>query len=283
MYQIKHHGAVDGVTGSCHELTLGNGVDMSGVLIDCGLFQGVETGSDTAGAAAQAIDFPVEHIRALIVTHCHIDHVGRIPHLLAAGFDGPIYCTPATAELLPLVLEDAVRVGFTRDQALLERFIVVLRRRLRPLPYGEWVQVQGVVDSPQVFEVRLGRAGHILGSAYVQCRVGQGLAKSDILFSGDLGGPYTPLLPAPRPPYGCDELVIESTYGDRLHQGRRERQQRLRDVVGRALQDRGTLMIPAFSIGRTQELLYEVKRGQTQLSIDIKYLRVVFSIHQLFW
>jgi len=89
--------------------------------------------------------------------------------------------------------------------------------------------------------------------------VRQGREKSDILFSGDLGGPYTPLLPVPRPPYGCDELVIEATYGDRLHQGRRERKQQLRDVVERALRDRGTLMIPAFSIGRTQELLYDLE------------------------
>ena len=79
MYRIKHHGAVDGVTGSCHELKLGSGAAEAGVLIDCGLFQGVETSDGKAGAADQAIDFPIEHIRALIVTHSHIDHVGRIP------------------------------------------------------------------------------------------------------------------------------------------------------------------------------------------------------------
>jgi len=158
MYQIKHHGAVDGVTGSCHELALGSGESSAGFLIDCGLFQGAETSADKAGVARQAIDFPIDHIQALVVTHCHIDHVGRIPHLMAAGFAGPIYCSHATAELLPLVLEDAVRVGFTRDTALVKRFIGVLQRHLRPLSYGEWVRVLDVADSQQMIEVRLGRA-----------------------------------------------------------------------------------------------------------------------------
>ena len=117
--QIVHHGALNGVTGSCHEWRVD--ADHS-LLIDCGLFQGAET-SGKAGAEHLEIDFPIGQIKALIVTHVHIDHVGRIPYLLAAGFDGPIYCSEPSALLLPLVLEDAVKVGFTRDRKLVERFL----------------------------------------------------------------------------------------------------------------------------------------------------------------
>ncbi|KRS21867.1 hypothetical protein AAY72_06360 [Alishewanella sp. WH16-1] len=106
--RIIHHGAVDGVTGSCHEYQLSPDY---AVLIDCGLFQGDEQGS--GNKANLAINFPISHIRALIVTHVHIDHVGRVTYLLAAGFSGPIYCSEASAHLLPLVLEDALKVGVT--------------------------------------------------------------------------------------------------------------------------------------------------------------------------
>lgn len=259
MLTLKHHGAIDGVTGSCHELTVGEDRNKAGILIDCGLFQGEESSGREAGAATQAIDFPIGHIKALIVTHCHIDHVGRIPHLMAAGFKGPIYCSRPTAELLPLVLEDAVRIGFTKDKDLVKRFLGVLHKRLRPLDYGKSTRINLDPLATHSLHIRLQRAGHILGSAYVQCRVRHENQTRSILFSGDLGGPHTPLLPAPKSPYGTDVLVIESTYGDRNHEGRQDRQSRLQEVVEKALRDRGTLMIPAFSIGRTQELLYELE------------------------
>jgi metallo-beta-lactamase family protein len=110
-FDISHHGAINGVTGSCHELRLRGG---PGLLVDCGLFQGAETSGTGAGANQLKIDFPIEHIQALVVSHVHIDHVGRIPYLLAAGFKGPIVCTEPSAKLLPLVLEDAVKMGITR-------------------------------------------------------------------------------------------------------------------------------------------------------------------------
>ncbi|OIN07914.1 MBL fold metallo-hydrolase [Oceanisphaera psychrotolerans] len=238
--EVLHHGAVKGVTGSCHELRL-NG---AGILIDCGLFQGTERRDDLA------IDFDISHIKALVVTHVHIDHVGRIPYLLGAGFKGPIICSQPTALLLPAMLEDALKIGFTRDKKLINRVLKMLRSRLVPLPYGQWQSVVGTG-----IEVRLQRAGHILGSAYVECEAGG----QRIVFSGDLGAPHSPLLIAPEPPERCDLLVMESTYGDRNHESRIDRRLRLKDAIEHALADGGTLLVPAFSLGRTQDLLYEIE------------------------
>jgi metallo-beta-lactamase family protein len=251
---FTHHGAVDGVTGSCHQLTLPGG---QSVLIDCGLFQGAEASPDGAGANQLEIGFSLDQVRALIVTHVHIDHVGRIPYLLAAGYHGPIYCSEASALLLPLVLEDALKVGFTRNQALIERVLGVLRQRIVPLPFKQWHTV--IAGTPGL-RVRLSPAGHILGSAYVELDVQLGPGqKQRVVFSGDLGAPYTPLLPAPKAPMTADVVVLESTYGDRKHEARRTRRQRLQALCEHAFGNRGTLLVPAFSIGRTQELLYELE------------------------
>jgi len=141
MLTLTHHGAVTGVTGSCHELTLhGPGGAKSGILVDCGIFQGDEA-AGRGGAEALAIDFPIAHIRALVVTHVHIDHVGRIPQLLAAGFDGPILCSPPSALMLAEVLEDALKIGFNRDAHLIERVLGQIRARVVALPFGQWYKV----------------------------------------------------------------------------------------------------------------------------------------------
>ncbi len=261
--QITHHGAIDGVTGSCHRLTLPGG---DAVLVDCGLFQGAETSGDGAGAGKLEISFPIDTVRALLVTHVHIDHVGRVPYLLAAGFKGPIYCSEASALLLPMVLEDALKVGFTKDKALIGRVIAQLKKQIIPLPYKAWFPVipsdAKQPDKPSL-RLRLQPAGHILGSAYLELEVTQGQSKTAektlVVFSGDLGAPYTPLLPAPQSPARADILVIESTYGDRVHESRKDRRQRLQAICEHAFGNRGTLLIPAFSIGRTQELLYELE------------------------
>ncbi|MBZ9610367.1 MBL fold metallo-hydrolase RNA specificity domain-containing protein [Rheinheimera maricola] len=249
-----HHGAVDGVTGSCHEYRI---ADDYAVLIDCGLFQGAElSGSGSAGSPQ--INFAINHISALIVTHVHIDHVGRIPYFLAAGFDGPIFCTTASATLLPLVLEDALKVGVTRDEKLIQAFLAKVRRQLVPCEFGQWQALPAA--GAAAMNVRFQPAGHILGSAYVELQHNTpGKKGYKTIFSGDLGAPYAPLLPAPRAPYAADEVVIESTYGDRLHEKRRARIKRLEQVLLHSLRDNGTVLFPAFSIGRTQELLYELE------------------------
>ncbi|MDD2759817.1 MAG: MBL fold metallo-hydrolase [Methylomonas sp.] len=252
---IEHHGAVAGVTGSCHELIID---PENSVLIDCGLFQGAETSPDGAGAERLVIEFDVEKVRALLVSHCHIDHVGRIPYLIAAGYRGPIFCSEPTANLLPLVLEDAVAVGISKDQQLITQFIGLIRSRIVSVPYGRWQDVALTPDCSSGLRVKFQPAGHILGSAYIECDVLRDNRRR-IVFSGDLGGAYTPLLPAPKSPYRADVLVLESTYGDRLHENRKQRKTHLKRLIGRCLQNSGAILIPAFSIGRTQELLYELE------------------------
>ena len=252
---ITHHGGARGVTGSCHRLQLDAG---HALLVDCGLFQGEEV-VGASDLERHRIEFPVADVRALIVTHVHIDHIGRLPYLLAAGFQGPILCSTPSARLLPLVIEDALKVGFTRDAALIGRCLAQVQSQIVALDYRQWHPL--LETERWRVQVRLQRAGHILGSAYVEIDGEDRIARERrrILFSGDLGAPYAPLLPAPRSPWRADVLVLESTYGDRRHDSRRDRRERLRALIDRALDDGGTVMIPAFSIGRTQELLYELE------------------------
>lgn len=254
---IQHHGGQDGVTGSCHQLVMNASASL---LIDCGLFQGDDASIPSGeGGSRLPIDFALDTIKALVVTHVHIDHVGRIPYLLAAGFQGPILCSEASAKLLPIVLEDAFKLSFSRDQQQVERYIDRVESRLVALPYQHWFTL---IDTEELnARIRLQRAGHILGSAYVEIDLHypqEGESKR-VVFSGDLGAPHAPFLMPPKAPEYADILVLESTYGDRLHEDRQTRRQRLEAVIGQALADQGTVLIPAFSIGRTQELLYDLE------------------------
>lgn len=256
--QIQHHGAHAGVTGSCHQLWLDA---KHSLLIDCGLFQGAETTEVERGAGqSMAIDFDISSVKALIVTHVHIDHVGRIPWLLDAGFSGPIICSEPSAELLPIVLEDAFKLSVSRERELVDGYLKLLRQRIRPLAWNQWLQL--LPDGQPQLKLRMQRAGHILGSVYLEFELAKaaGARKAQrLVFSGDLGAPHAPILPAPRSPYRADVLVLESTYGDRLHPVRRNRRQRLRLAIEAALRDQGSVLIPAFSMGRTQEILYELE------------------------
>ncbi len=268
--RILHHGGAKGVTGSCHELMIDG--DRS-ILVDCGLFQGEDCPKAKTKTEQLKIDFPIERIQLLVVTHCHIDHVGRIPYLLMAGFDKGIVCSKPTAKLLPLVLEDALKIGVTKNSRLIRSFLRKIDTMLLPLDYGEWCRLpcsktpenraSVAVRTPEKqasVAVRLQPAGHILGSAFVEVQIGDGRKSKRVVFSGDLGAPYTPLLPAPKSPYRADELVLESTYGDREHQRRKDRVDTLKRVMESCFENRGTILVPAFSIGRTQELLYEMEQ-----------------------
>jgi metallo-beta-lactamase family protein len=256
---ITHHGAHEGVTGSCHQVHLSEGLSL---LIDCGLFQGAE-----ARGQGPDIDFPLDGITALVVTHVHLDHIGRIPWLLAAGFDGPILCSEPSAQLLPLMLEDAFKLMLSRDQAKLERFLTLVNSRIIALPYGQWFPV---AQQQTQCHLRLQRAGHVLGSAYVEIDIPQPgrLPSKRVVFSGDLGSGHSALLRAPVPPERADLLVLESTYGDRLHGNTGARTGRLELLIEQALQDQGTILIPSFSLGRTQELLADIETLLRSKTLD---------------
>ncbi|MEL0630482.1 MBL fold metallo-hydrolase [Psychromonas aquatilis] len=253
--EIIHHGAVNGVTGSCHQLIIDN---ENSVLVDCGLFQGAET-SGRDDDDLLSIEFDISSVQALLVTHCHIDHVGRLPYLLAAGFSGPIIATEATAALLPMVIEDALKVGVTRNQSIINACLARLKGQLVAIPYRQWFELN-LIGASRI-KIKFQPAGHILGSAYIEIDVKVfEQAAQRVVFSGDLGATYSPLLASPKSPYKADIVVIESTYGDKDHQGRRDRAKSLEAVLIKAISDNGVVIIPAFSIGRTQELLYELEQ-----------------------
>ena len=253
--EILHHGAVNGVTGSCHQLVID---DHNSLLVDCGLFQGADITEHNENDVL-SIEFDITTVKALLVTHCHIDHVGRIPYLLAAGFKGPIIATEATAALLPMVIEDALKVGVTRNQSIIKACLSKLKEQLIAVPYKQWLSIP--LHGPFSTKVKFQPAGHILGSAYIEVDIKPDSARSTrVVFSGDLGATYSPLLASPKSPYKADVVVIESTYGDKNHEGRRARSKRLEKVLVKAISDNGVVIIPAFSIGRTQELLYELEQ-----------------------
>ena len=251
---VIHHGAKNGVTGSCHELNIINGFSL---LIDCGLFQGNDAN------ISQKIDFSIQSIQALIVTHSHIDHIGRIPYLLMAGFNQPIYCTDATALILPLILEDSLKLSITRRKSLIKSTLQKVTNLIQVIPYNRWhaikTSLQNHTNIPKV-TFKFKNAGHIIGSATIEINIQKTAKKDRIVFSGDLGAPYTPLLSAPKSPYQADTLILESTYGNRHHEGRKTRKQKLKSIIKTCFQNKGSLLIPAFSIGRTQELLYDIEQ-----------------------
>lgn len=252
--EVIHHGGVSSITGSCHQLLAD---ELNSLLIDCGLRL---DGDSFSSSTSDLFDnFKSESIKALILTHVHVDHVGRIPDLLAAGYRGPIICSEPSERMLPITLEDACKHQFGHDTKRIDQCLALVAAQTIGLPFDTWYPL---VDSAElVIRVRLQRAGHILGSAYVECDVRYPSEQRDrrIVFSGDLGSSHNPILRNPEPPARADLMVLESTYGDRLHEDRGSRQARLEQVIDKALADHGTILVPAFSIGRTQELLFEIE------------------------
>ncbi len=244
---ISFHGATREVTGSCYLVE----TDATRLLVDCGMFQG------SAFADAKNFHdfgFDPKTIDAVAITHAHLDHCGRLPKLVKEGYKGKIYATPPTVKLVKLVLEDAEQV--MEDDA---------RRGYRPKLY-ERDDVEGVVNALTAVDYskrmrqndlsfRFRDAGHILGSAFVEIEENGG---PRIAFSGDLGNVPDPILKPTAQLARQDALVIESTYGNRLHEQLSKRKDQLQYLLEETLHDNGVMIIPAFAVERTQELLYEL-------------------------
>ncbi|MBP2310938.1 MBL fold metallo-hydrolase [Azospirillum soli] len=262
---LTFHGAAGTVTGSCFRLHTGDG----DVLIDCGLFQGTKTVKELN---YRPFPFNPAAVKAVLLTHAHIDHSGLLPKLVRQGFKGPVYATAGTADLLAYMLPDSGYIQETEVDRLNRRNRQRGRpavqpiytqadaqaaiTRLRGVEYGEWVPVLAGVRA------RFWQAGHILGSASVEVEVTRRNAETRILFSGDLGPGGKTFHGDAEGPARPDWLVLETTYGDRerIEVGEAERQARLREEVRTALEAGGNLLIPVFAVERTQELLYDLHR-----------------------
>ena len=250
--QVIHHGGKKTVTGSCHELR----IDGQSILIDCGLFQGED-------ARPLEVEFDTHQLNALLLTHSHIDHIGRIPWLLATGFNQPIICTKATAAIAPLMIEDGLKLqGFSHQQR--KQILKRIHSLIQPQAYNQWFPIPPIPhakkqkdhDRQNTLYARFQPAGHILGSAYIEVKLPN---EEVVVFSGDLGPSNTPLLPDPVSPEQADYLFIESTYGASNHSNIAERADTLNRIIDHSLEDGGAILVPAFSVGRTQELLFDIE------------------------
>jgi metallo-beta-lactamase family protein len=256
MPSLTFLGAARTVTGSKHLLD----VDGQRILFDCGLFQGLK---ELRLRNWSPLPIFPETINAVVLTHAHIDHTGWLPRLVAQGFKGPVYCTAGTADLCKLVLPDAAHLqeedakfankrGFSKHHPALplytEEDAAEALSRFRTSTFGKKVEVvKGI-------EVEFINAGHLLGSSYVLA------SRSDksggrILFGGDLGRYSRPILPDPSPGVDADVLLVESTYGDRMHPAE-DNGETLARIITETFGRRGKVIVPAFAIGRVEELLY---------------------------
>lgn len=282
--RISFHGAAGEVTGSLHL------VEAAGkcLLLDCGMIQG---SPEAEARNADAFAFEPASLDALIVSHAHIDHIGRIPLLVKRGFDGPIFAQRATADLMPIMLMDAAgiaeseaaRANKHRQRGEPEAVPLYTKddvrdalRQLRPLPYDAPTEVLPGV------EATFREAGHILGSSCVELRADG----RTLVFSGDLGPKGTPILRDPAAITRADLVLMESTYGDRLHRERVATLGEIGEILDDAWRGGGAVLIPAFAVGRSQELLYwfakhwdEWKMSRWQIFLDSPMAAKVVEVY----
>ena len=261
---ITFLGAAREVTGSCY---LVETVDTR-FLVDCGMVQG---GREAPARNRNPFAFDPKSIDFVLLTHAHIDHSGLLPKLTRAGFQGPIYTTAATADLLQVMLPDSAHIQegdadrakrnnkSAHDRSAPPTPLYTMQdardclRQVRPIAYDQELTPHPVV------RCRFRDAGHILGSAIIEAWVSETGQSTKLVFSGDLGQPGRPILRDPTPIDEADILVIESTYGDRAHKVMAASEGELIEIVERTL-ERGNVIVPAFAVGRTQEVLYHLHR-----------------------
>jgi len=257
--KIHFHGAAQTVTGSQHLLEI-NGHT---ILLDCGLFQGPRA---EAQRINRSFGFEPAEVDAVILSHAHIDHSGNLPSLVKAGFRGPIYATQATAHLSNIMLIDSGHIQEADVYFINKRNMKSGKPLVEPLYTQEDAALVAQhfvgLDYDEEFEpvpgltARLVDAGHILGSAAVALDVREDGRRSRLWFSGDIGRRDLPLVRDPELPEQVDYLIMECTYGDKPHNDPQLAYDELRQVVGRTLERRGKVIIPAFAVGRTQEIVY---------------------------
>lgn len=268
--QIKFCGAARNVTGSCHLITLDTGYR---ILLDCGMFQGDRENDEISNRTWL---FEPSSVDTLILSHAHIDHTGRVPMLVKDGFKGDIHSTHATRSLCSIMLLDSAKIQ-ERDAEWTNKRILERRKKkkkgadklkmVEPIykqehvsqtmklfssySYDRWYRIHEQV------EICFRDQGHILGSASVTLRITEGSKTTTVGFTGDVGRPDRPILRDPRQLPEVDYLICESTYGDKEHESKPEQTQKFLDIMKETCVDNGgKLIIPAFSIGRTQELVY---------------------------
>jgi len=254
--KLSFFGAAHAVTGSCHCLEVGG----KKILIDCGLQQGRDEHDDNA------LDFAPNYIDYVLVTHAHIDHSGRIPLLVKEGFNGQIYTTRLTAQLMSIMLRDSAHIQESDAQWQNQKGKRAGRQVVEPLYTVQdaeaAIQMLNMVEYGQIFElcegvkVRFTDAGHLLGSSVVELWATEGDETRKIVFSGDLGNVDQPIIRDPSFVTEADYLVMESTYGDRDHEPPESYTEALASLIDDVFSQNGNIIIPSFAVGRTQELLY---------------------------
>jgi metallo-beta-lactamase family protein len=276
--KISHLGAKACVTGSCHLIQTNPGSsDSINILVDCGTAYG-----DDPTLPFDQFPVPPNKINYLFLTHAHIDHIGRVPDLIDAGFRGEIICTHATKALLFPMLRDAMSFSSRTNKDVHSVEILI-----DELSWG--FELHETFTLKKKITFKLSNAGHILGSCFILFNFPDNQSNDyRVIFSGDLGCTDTPILPDPDPPESCDLLILESTYGNRIHPSRKDRVETLHKMLQKALADKGIVYIPAFSLGRTQELLYELDRIGLNVPVFVDsplglQITKIYSSLETFW